>query len=92
MGTLESLPSGAGTPLQGEKTIFLLKKGIKICENESKKNPGYSVGVQCNNVILNNIVDVAVKGNTKFFQSINQSYLTSQEKQYILRSCRCLQS
>jgi hypothetical protein len=25
MGTLESLPSGTGTPLQGEKTIFLLK-------------------------------------------------------------------
>jgi hypothetical protein len=74
MGTLESLPSGTGTRLQGEKPLFSFKKckGNSVIMNQ--KNPGYSVSVHCNIVIVEtNIVGEVVKGNKKFSQSINQS-------------------
>ncbi len=61
-------------PCKGKK-CFLLKKGQKeYWVKEFKKNPGYSVGVHCNIVIVVlKAVGEAVKGNKKFFQSINQS-------------------
>jgi hypothetical protein len=53
MGTLESPPSGTGTPLQGDKKCFLFLKWAKgMVGKRIKKNPRYSVGVHCNNVIV----------------------------------------
>jgi hypothetical protein len=63
-------------PARGKKTWFSFKKCKGNSVTMNQKNPGYSVGVHCNIVIVEtNIVCEGVKGNKKFSQSINQSIL-----------------